>query len=255
MLVFYSYFAKIYSVNTFLKKGLILVLFVFVSLAASAAGGFSQQPKSQEISEADGQPVLLKHLPDYENVRSTAMFVADKAALKIVAENQPVLDVVEFIGGTEAVTATYPQGRLVIIEYTNPQSSIETDSKIQQFIGSNQPNFAYRRIGNYNAFVFGPNDLVAANQLLDRVKYEKTVQWLGEDPYILKKLERYMVSTSKDIMISTVLVIVLGLGASVLAGIAAGFIFFRIRDQKRAGRSAFSDAGGLTRLNLDGLSE
>jgi predicted permease len=64
-----------------------------------------------------------------------------------------------------------------------------------------------------------------------------------------------MVSTSRDIMISTVLVIVFGLGGSVLAGIAAGFIFYRLRDQKRAHRTAYSDAGGLTRLNLDGLSE
>jgi hypothetical protein len=64
-----------------------------------------------------------------------------------------------------------------------------------------------------------------------------------------------MVTTSRDIMISTVLVIVGGLAASVLAGIIVGFIFFRLRDQKRAHRTAFSDAGGLTRLNLDGLSE
>jgi hypothetical protein len=52
-----------------------------------------------------------------------------------------------------------------------------------------------------------------------------------------------------------VFVIIGGLAASVLAGIVAGFIFFRIRDQKRAHRTTFSDAGGLTRLNLDGLSE
>jgi hypothetical protein len=56
-------------------------------------------------------------------------------------------------------------------------------------------------------------------------------------------------------MLSTVLWILMGLGIALLAGIAAGLIFFRIRDQRRASRTAFSDAGGLTRLNLDGLSE
>jgi uncharacterized membrane-anchored protein YhcB (DUF1043 family) len=56
-------------------------------------------------------------------------------------------------------------------------------------------------------------------------------------------------------MISTVLWIALGLGVALLAGIVAGLIFFRFRDQRRASRTAFSDAGGLTRLNLDGLSE
>jgi hypothetical protein len=256
MLVFYSYFANIYIVNTFLQKRVVTVAALAILIVMTGSMSFAQSaPKSQEVSEADGQPVILKHLPDYTTVQSSAVFVVDKAGLKSAAGNEPVLDGLEFGGGTEAVIAVYPQGRLVIIEYTNPQSSVEADAKVQQFIGSTQPNFVYRRIGNYNAFVFGTTDTVAAGELLDQIKYQKTVQWLGEDPYILKKLERYMVTTSKDIMISTVLVIVFGLGVSVLAGIAAGFIFFRFRDQKRAGRAAFSDAGGLTRLNLDGLSE
>jgi len=256
MLVFYSYFANIYSVNTFLKKRFVSLAILAMSVVMNASISFGQPAaKSQEISDVDGQPVLLKHLPDYEKVRASAVFAANKAELNTAVGNQPVLDAMDFSGGTEAVTAVYPQGRLVIIEYTNPQSSTEADTKVQQFVGSAQPNFVYRRIGNYNAFVFGTTDVEAAGGLLDQVKYQKTVQWLGDDPYILKKLERYMVTTSKDIMISTVLVIVLGLGVSVLAGIAAGFIFFRFRDQKRAGRAAFSDAGGLTRLNLDGLSE
>jgi hypothetical protein len=145
---------------------------------------------------------------------------------------------------------------LLIVEYTNPQSSLEADTKIQQYLGAHPDSgTVYRRIGNYNALVFDASDVNAAAGLLDQVKYEKTIQWLGEDPYILKRLERYMVTTSRDIMLSTVFVIIGGLAASVLAGIVAGFIFFRIRDQKRAHRTTFSDAGGLTRLNLDGLSE
>ena len=217
-------------------------------------GGSSLFAQSQEISEDDGQPVLLKHLPDYESVRAAAEFTTDKNKLK-AAVGDPILDHVEFWPGTEAVTAVYPEGRLVIVEYTNPQSSVDVDTRIQQHLAATQSPVVYRRIGNYNAFVFGASNPEAANALLDKVKYQKTVQWLGEDPYILKKLERYMVSTSRDIMISTVVVILLGLGVSLLTGIAAGFIFFRVRDQKRTQRAAFSDAGGLTRLNLDGLSE
>lgn len=213
-------------------------------------------PASQEISEADGLPVLLKHLPSYDQVQARAVFVTDRASLQNAAGDQPVFSVLEFAPGTEAVTATYTEGRLVIIEFTNPQSSADADAKIQEFLTrSPQPATVYRRIGNYNAFVFGSNDPAAATALLDQIRYEKTIQWLGEDPYLMQKLQRYMVTTSKDIVISTVLVIVLGLGGSLVAGIAAGFVFFRVRDQKRATRTAFSDAGGLTRLNLDGLSE
>ena len=227
---------------------------VFLGVIFGGTTLFAQQAQSQEISDADGQPVLLLHLPDYESVRAGARFTADKNNLKATVAD-PIIDLVEFWPGTEAVTAVYPEGRLVIVEYTNPQSSTEMDTRIQQHLTTTQSPIVYRRIGNYNAFVIGATDPVAANALLDKVKYQKTVQWLGEDPYILKRLERYMVSTSRDIMISTVLVIVFGLGGSVVAGIAAGFIFFRLRDQKRAHRTAYSDAGGLTRLNLDGLSE
>jgi hypothetical protein len=258
MLVFYSDFARFYSVKISKAKAILLSLIVPILLVGGPLVGFGQQPaaKSQEISEADGQPVLLKHLPDAGAVGSSVVFGTDKTGLQSAIANQPVLGRLEFPFGTEYVTAVYPQGRLLIIEYTNPQASAQADGKIQEFVGSgSDPGFIYRRIGNYNTFVFDVPDPAAANGLLDQVKYEKTVQWLGEDPYILKKLERYMVTTSRDIMISTVLAIVFGLLASILAGIVAGFVFFRIRDQKRASRAAFSDAGGLTRLNLDGLSE
>lgn len=241
------------KLKAFLAAAILLIFAVFVGPAT-----FGQQPtvRSQEVSEIDGQPVLIKHLPDPENVGSAAVFGTEKATLIGTLSNQPVLETLEFPFGTEYVTALYPQGRLLIVEYTNPQSSLEADGKIQQYLNEHpNPAIIYRRIGNYNAFVFDSPDAAAANLLLDQVRYQKTVQWLGEDPYILKKLERYMLTTSKDIMISTVWVIVGGLVSSILAGIAAGFIFFRFRDQQRAHRTAYSDAGGLTRLNLDGLSE
>jgi hypothetical protein len=260
MLVFDSCFAKLYSVRRSAQKALIstitlLTVLVFGGLSSS----FAQQAKSggsQEISDVDGQPVLIKHLPDYEKVQAGATFGTDKPSLEKVIGQRPAIMQMEFPSGTEFVTATYPQGRLLIVEYTNPQSSLEADTKVQQYLGAHPDSgTVYRRIGNYNAFVFDASDPTAAAGLLDQVKYQKTIQWLGEDPYILKRLERYMVTTSRDIMLSTVFVIIGGLAASILAGIVAGFIFFRIRDQKRAHRTAFSDAGGLTRLNLDGLSE
>lgn len=254
MLVFCSRFTSLYSLTTMTLKAAIIAVFL---LGLSAFNALAQNPPagSQEISDIDGQPVLIKHLPDYENVQTSAVFGTEKAGLESTGRHQVLKDL-EFPSGTEYVSADYPQGRLLIIEYTNPQSSADADTRIQRYAADHPDSgFVYKRIGNYNAFVFGAADPVGAGALLDQVKYEKTIQWLGEDPYLLKRLERYMVSTSRDIMISTVLVIVLGLATSIVAGIAAGFIFFRFRDQKRASRAAFSDAGGLTRLNLDGLSE
>jgi hypothetical protein len=239
-------------------KSIILGFFLAILAFGIASPANGQQPasQSQEISDIDGRPVLLRHLPDYERVQAGAIFTTDKALLPAaLGMPHPILETLEFPVGTEAVTAAYPEGKLLIVEYSNPQASSEADVKIQQFAATHTADFVYRRIGNYNAFVFNPSNPEAANALLSQIKYEKVVQWLGEDPYILKRLERYMVTQSRDIMISTVFVILGGLGTSILTGIAAGFIFFRFRDQKRANRAAFSDAGGLTRLNLDGLSE
>ncbi|MEO6334433.1 MAG: hypothetical protein ABIO91_05550 [Pyrinomonadaceae bacterium] len=234
----------------------ILATLALLLLLSAGGAGARAQPvagTSQEISDADGQPVLIKHLPDSG---TDVIFGTDKLALESAFANQSVLHNLEFPFGTEYVTAVYPSGQLLIVEYTNPQSSAEADTRVEQYFGGHpDAGFIYRRIGNYNTFVFDVSDAVAANSLLDQIKYQKTVQWLGEDPYILKKLERYMVTTSRDVMISTVLAIVFCLVAPILLGTVAGFVFFRIRDQKRAHRTTFSDAGGLTRLNLDGLSE
>ena len=257
MLVFHSGFTRLYSFTMpKLSAAVTLVILAFALFSDMDLHAQVPAPKSQEISEVDGQPVLIKHLPDYENFQAGAVFGTDRRELEKAVGGKPVLSSLEFPAGTEFVTAQYPQGRLLIIEYTNPQSSVEADGRILHHIASApEPGLVYRRIGNYNAFVFGSPDEAAANELLGQIKYQKTVQWLGEDPYILKRLERYMVTQSRDIMISTVLVIVGGLVVSILAGIAVGFLFFRFRDHKRATRTAYSDAGGLTRLNLDGLSE
>lgn len=236
--------------SVIMTLGLVLVV-------ATVHAQTSPNVKSQEVSEVDGIPVLIKHLPDWENVRSAATFTNNAQDLKRTLGERPVLDLIDFTGGTEAVTAPYPTGRLLLIEYTNPQSSVEADTKFQQYIanGPQTPPIIYRRIGNYNAFVFDASDETAASSLLDQIKYQKMVQWLGEDPYLLKRLEKYFITTTRDIFISTVIWIVMGIGISILTGIIAGFVFFRIREQKRATRTAYSDAGGLTRLNLDNLSE
>lgn len=221
-----------------------------------ACGTFAQF-KSQEVSEEDGVPVLIKHLPDWENARNRATLTNNVDDLRKALGARPVFDLVDFRGGTEAVTAPYDAGKLLIIEYTNPQSSIEADNLFKQKLAETPPNppVVYRRIGNYNAFVFDVADEAAANALLDQVKYEKVVQWLGKDPNYEKKAERFFAIRAADIFLSTILVIIGGLALAILTGIGVGLVYFRLREQQRSAMSAFSDAGGMTRLNLDELSE
>lgn len=222
-----------------------------------AVGGVCAQFKSQEVSEEDGVPVLIKHLPDWESARNRATLTNNVSDLRAALGERAVFDLIDFRGGTEAVTAPYDAGRLLIIEYSTPQASIEADNLFKQRLAERPTETltVYRRIGNYNAFVFDARDEALANALLDQIKYEKVVQWLGKDPNAQQKFERFTAMRAADIFFSTTLWIVGGLGIALLTGIGVGLIFFRLREKQRATTSAYSDAGGMTRLNLDGLSD
>lgn len=235
---------------------LISVVAIFVFLAHGQT--FSGTYKSQEISDEDGIPVLIKHLPNWEFVRDNSTLTNSISDLRTILGDRPVLSAIDLSGGSEAVTANYPAGRLLIVEFSTPQASTSTDASVNAILDGDPVSAAttvYRRIGNYNAFVFDARDRQGAAELLDQIRYQKKVQWLGDDPYLVKRIERYLVGSSADMLIATALFITLCLFGSVVAGVLLGYAIFRVRDQRRAAMHAYSDAGGLTRLNLDELSE
>jgi hypothetical protein len=71
---------------------------------------------------------------------------------------------------------------------------------------------------------------------------------------LLRRAERAFIEDTTDLFIATLLMIVSGLGLAIVAGIGVGLIFFYLREQKRSTMAAFSDAGGMIRLNLDDLT-
>lgn len=239
-----------------LKSLISICAVLFLTCGVFAQNSNSAQMKSQEISEGDGLPVLLKHLPDWENVRNRAAYINNVDDLQQNLGMRPVFSAIDFVVGTEAVTAPYGQGKLLIIEFATPQASVDTDNRVNQLLaeaGENPP-FVYRRIGNYNAFIFDAPDEVSANALLDQVKYEKTIQWLGTNPFLLHRAERAFINDTSNLFISTLLMILSGIGLAILIGLAVGVFFFYLREQKRSTMAAFSDAGGMIRLNLDDLT-
>lgn len=235
---------------------LLLVVLVLTSV------GFAQNaPKKpvdiSVVSEEDITPSVIQALPDWKKIKDDAAYIKNSAELKKSLGDRKVLDLIDFAGGTEGAAANYPAGKLLIVEFQTPQFSVDADNKIKEFLTSNQTDLPvyYRRIGNYSVFVFDGKDESSANALLDQVKYEKVVQWLNEDPTYLKRAEDYFVKQASQLFLSTVLAIVGGVGIAVVLGIICGFAFFRWRDQQRSQMAAFSDAGGMIRLNLDELSE
>lgn len=205
----------------------------------------------------DDLPVLVKHLPDWQNAASQAMYAMSLTALRDGVPNQPVLDAINFEGGTEAVIASYGTSQLVIVEFTTPQFSIDNDSriwtKIAELKKQGQPvPSAYRRVGNYSVFVFNAPDETTANALIDQVKYEKVVQWLGEDPHLYERLQKYFTQTSAGVLVAVLKSSGLSLLLCLAAGALIGTMLFRYRRAQKA--AAYSDAGGSIRLNLDELT-
>jgi hypothetical protein len=237
---------------------------VFVSINGKPAGndansliGFAQD-YSQAIEDGEKTiPVLVKHLPDWEKAQDRAVYAVSLHALQAAAGNQEVLDVISFDEGTEAVTANYDASRLVIVEYTTPQIAETQDARIieriKQLRESNKsvPS-AYRRVGNYSVFVFNAPDETAAAQLIDNVKYEQRIQWLGENPFAFEVAAQQHTQKAVSLILGIARTIgffvALCLGAG---GVVGGIAFLHRRAQARAAAETYSDAGGMLRLNLD----
>lgn len=237
-------------------KSALVGLVLLISVTATAQSRPAPQP-SPGNSEED-IPVLVKHLPNWESVQKAAKYVVTLDDLKHAVPDQPVLDAVSFDGGTEAVAANYGKSQLAIVEFSTPQFSIDNDqrvaAKIQELKTQAQPApTAYRRVGNYSVFVFNGTDEASANQLIDQVQYQKTVQWLGEDPHLYQKLQRYFTETSAGVLVAVLKSSGLSLIACLVIGGLFGFLLFRQRRAQSA--AAFSDAGGSVRLNLDELTD
>jgi hypothetical protein len=218
---------------------------------------------ADRLDKGEGDiPVLLKHLPDWQTAQATAVYAVSPQALRNEVKNQPVLDAVSFEGGAEAVAANYGPAQLVIVEFNTPQLASDNDrritAKIQELRSQGQAvPTAYRRVGNYSVFVFNAPDEQAANQLIDEVKYQQVVQWLGNDPNILAKAkaaEREFVDTTLGVFVSVVkasgLAIVLCFG---VGGLFGALLFSRRRAQQTS-TQAYSDAGGMLRLNIDEMT-
>lgn len=206
----------------------------------------------------DDIPVLVKHLPNWQTAQPWAHYAVSSNALKQDVPGQPILNEVSFEGGTEAVAAHYWASYLVIIEFTTPQLAGDNDRRITAKVlelrhaGQSVPS-AYRRVGNYSVFVFNAPDEKTAMQLIDQVKYEQVVQWLGENPYWFEKAQRIYAGTTAGVLIA----VLQSSGLSILiclaiGGVLGALLFQRRRKSQTA--AGYSDAGGMVRLNIDEMT-
>jgi hypothetical protein len=232
-----------------LKSSFLLLILVAGVFAQTAFVDNIPDKGAQEVAD-DNVPVLIKHLPDWEKVRKKTQLVSDTAAFSKAVGNDSLAQAVAFTSGTEAVVADYPEGKLAIVEFTTPQMATDNDARIQASLGEGQ-SVVYRRVGNYAVFVFGAKDQAAANALIDQVKYEKVVQWLGTNPNIAQKKERDTVRTTSEVVLNAIQITGYIILVTLTIGGFAGFLVFRSRNRQRLNADTYTDAGGMTTLNLE----
>ena len=202
-------------------------------------------------------PALIKHLPNPDEAYKKAVYLHNFFDLNMLSVQQSVFGVIDARQNADAVVAAYGTSKVVIIEFNTPQLATENDQKIiaqiQELWRQGRPApTAYRRVGNYSVFVFDAPDEQTARQLIDQVKYEQVVRWLGENPNIYKDAENRYINTMLGVLVAVIkasgYALIICLGAGALIG---GLLFNYRRSQKDV---AFSDAGGMLRLNLDELT-
>jgi hypothetical protein len=204
-------------------------------------------------------PALVKHLPNSDLAQKKAIFLTRFTGLQTLIPSHTVLSAIETEGNADAAFVVTESGKVLIVEFNTPQLAKENDArivaKIQELwkLGQLAPT-AYKRVGNYSVLVFDSPDEATAKNLISQVKYEQVVQWLGENPNILKEAEKRYVETTLGVFIAVVkasgyaFVGCLGLG-----GLIGALLFSRRRAQNK-NKEAFSDAGGMLRLNIDELT-
>jgi Family of unknown function (DUF6599) len=220
-----------------------------IALASSLARSL---PKGEEEI-----PVLVRHLPQWDDLQREHTYFVTLDALKSSIKS-PVFNVLNF-EGAEAVNANYNSSQLLVIEFATPQLATENDqrilAKLQELRTQGQPvPTAYKRVGNYGAFVFNAESEQAANQLIDQIKYEYVTKWLGDSPYPLLEAQRAYRDRTLGVLVSVVKASGLALVVCLSAGAIFGGLLFMYRRAQQKANEAYSDAGGMLRLNLDEMT-
>ncbi|MGH9971220.1 MAG: DUF6599 family protein [Pyrinomonadaceae bacterium] len=215
---------------------------------------------ADRLEKGEGDiPVLVKHLPQWEEAQERVLYLAGFTSLKGVLPNQPLLEAVRSEGDADAVATSYGNLHFLVVEFNTPQLAGDNDrnitAKIQELRGQGQavPS-AYRRVGNYSVFVFDAPSEQEANGLIDKIEYAQIVQWLGDNPYLLEKAQRDYYQTTAGVLVAVVKASGLSLLACLAAGGFLGALLFNRRRAQQRNAEAFSDAGGMLRLNIDEMT-
>jgi len=206
-------------------------------------------------------PLLIRHLPTEGRVPGSERFIAGPLGLAQFPEYENPDDL--FLLKSEAVEAAiadYRLGRasakLLLVEYHTPQLAQAAYDRVREYWERLAPSERERRIlkreGNYLIHAFDVSDRPTIERIVNQIEYTAQVRWLSGDrirlvPSLIEEFPvgRWLIAVFA--FIGVLIVIATGVGA------LFGYGFFLWR-RRRLERYRFSDAGGIQRLNLDGLT-
>ncbi len=243
-------------------------LFRFSSLDQSLTETVAAQMQT-DLSSTMEPPLLPTYLPEQSKIANTEKYLVGPEAIARIPAISDLKDIIDFTGGTHATVADYNNGSgkmsIVLIEFQSPQFAVDGLAKIQAHFNSlsqdEQNKRILRRVGNYAVEAVNVSDPKTAEEVLKQVKYMVRVHWEGKnasdipipfrppDPTALREI----IQTGQFLVATFYWIGILLVGA-VLSGIfIGGTVFYWRRAQRRklGMEDGFSDAGGMTRLNLD----
>jgi hypothetical protein len=252
-IIFYkgNYFARITAADQKSKA----IASTHLRLAQSVADSLPE-------NQATPRPPLLESLAPALDAAKSAGYEPDSLSQRYFLGPQAMSAFVDrardmfiFEGEAEAVMVecAAPQRekiKLIIVEYHTPQFATDAmqhlDSYLESLPESERARLSVKREGNYIIEAIGDNT-EAASQMVASIKYPYSVKWLRNplwptnDPFRTQKAAQLLLSTFG----------ILGaiLGTVLLFGSVFGATVFLRR--RKYQREAFSDAGGMLRLEID----
>lgn len=214
-------------------------------------------------------PLLPTYLPDQSKIADSEKYLVGPESVAGVSAISDLKDAIDFAGGTHAAVAEYSNGNgkmsIILVEFQSPQFAIDGLAKIQAHFNALNPEEQkkriLRRVGNYAVEAVNVSDAEKAEEVLKQVKYMVSVHWEGKSnaaiPIPFRPTDpsaiREVVQTGQFLVATFYWIGILVVGAVVI-GISVGGVFFywrRAQRRKLGMADGFTDAGGMTRLNLD----
>jgi hypothetical protein len=160
-------------------------------------------------------------------------------------------------GGADAVLADYTQSggalvRLLVVQYQTPQLAADAERSLQAYYAALPADVkahrVFRREGNYLVEATGVTDVDAATAVSKAVKYDVSIKMLeGPDPVSVRSLTDEA-QKAAAVFLNSFAIVGLCFLMAVGLGLVVGSVIFQRR--RRASAEVFSDAGGMTHLDL-----